>query len=87
MTNRMSFKLWIINVISFILFILLSITGLVSWLILPRGYGMRKGFLASLRHFLIEVHEWTALVFIFIIAVHVVLHWGYIKTNFKKYLN
>jgi hypothetical protein len=41
--------------------------------------------LMSLRHFFREVHEWTALLFIIVICVHLILHWGYIKTNLKKY--
>jgi hypothetical protein len=85
MTNKRTFRLWIINVISFTLFILLSITGLINWLILPKGYGVRTECLGSLRHFFIEVHQWTALAFVIIIAVHVILHWGYIKTNIRKY--
>jgi hypothetical protein len=31
-------KLWAVNSISFVLFILLSITGLINWLVLPKGY-------------------------------------------------
>jgi hypothetical protein len=41
--------------------------------------------LISLRHFFREVHEWTALLFIIIVFVHLILHWAYIKTNLKKY--
>jgi hypothetical protein len=85
MTNGKAFKLWIVNVVSFILFSLLGLTGLINWLALPKGYGNREGLLVSLRHFLVEVHEWTGLLFIIIIVVHIVLHWGYIKTNLKKY--
>ena len=85
MANRKTFKLWIVNVVSFVLFSLLSLTGLINWLVLPKGYGARGGFLVSLRHLLIEVHEWTALLFMIIIIVHVVLHWGYVKANLKKY--
>jgi hypothetical protein len=85
MTNRKTFKLWIVNVVSFVLFSLLSLTGLINWLVLPKGYGARGGFFVSLRHLLVEVHEWTALLFMVIIIVHIVLHWGYIKTNLKKY--
>ena len=84
MTNTRTLKLWIVNVVSFILFSLLGITGLINWLILPRGYGNREGFLASLRHFLIEVHDWTALLFIIVVVVHIVLHWGYIRTHLKQ---
>ena len=85
MANGKSFKLWIVNVVSFILFILLSITGLINWLILPRGFEARGSFLGSLRHFLRGIHEWAALAFIIIVAVHFVLHGSYIKNNLKKY--
>ena len=85
MPNGRSSKLWIVNVISFILFILLCSTGLLNWIVLPRGYETRGSFLVSLRHFLIAFHEWAALVFMIVVAVHIVLHWPYIKSNLKKY--
>ena len=85
MSNGRSSKLWIVNVISFILFIILCSTGLINWLALPKGYEARGSFLVSLRHFFIAFHEWAALVFMIVIAVHIVLHWPYIKSNLKKY--
>jgi hypothetical protein len=85
MSNGRSSKLWIVNVISFILFIILGSTGLLNWLVLPRGYEARGSFLVSLRHFFIAFHEWAALVFMIVVAVHIVLHWPYIKSNLKKY--
>lgn len=84
MANKKSSKLWIVNVISFILFIILSCTGLLNWLVLPRGYEARGSFLVSLRHFFITIHEWTALIFMIAIAVHIALHWTYIKSNLKR---
>ncbi len=63
MSNGRSSKLWMVNVISFILFIILCSTGLLNWLVLPRGYEARGSFLVSLRHFFIAFHEWAALVF------------------------
>jgi hypothetical protein len=36
MTNTRTFKLWIVNVASFILFSMLGLTGLINWLVLPR---------------------------------------------------
>jgi len=57
MTNTRVSRLWIVNVISFILVSLLSLAGLTNWLVLFRGYGARSGFLGSLRHFLVGVHE------------------------------
>jgi hypothetical protein len=85
MANGKSSKLWAVNVISFILFVILCSTGLINWLVLPRGYEARGNFLVSLRYFFIAIHEWAGLIFIFSIAIHIVLHWPYIKSNFKKY--
>ena len=85
MTNDRSSKLWKVNVISFILFVILCGTGLLNWLVLPRGYEARGSFLVSLRHFFIASHEWAALIFVIVVAVHIVLHWPYIKSNLKKY--
>jgi membrane protein implicated in regulation of membrane protease activity len=85
MSNGRSSKLWMVNVISFILFIILCSTGLINWLVLPRGYEVRGSFLVSLRHFFIAIHEWTALIFMIVVVVHIVLHWPYIKSNLKKY--
>ena len=85
MNNKKAVKLWTVNVLSLILFILLSVTGLLNWLVLPRGYEARGSVLVSLRHFLITIHEWTALIFIITIAIHIILHWKYIRSNLKKY--
>jgi hypothetical protein len=85
MSNGKSSKLWKVNVISFVLFIILCSTGLLNWLVLPRGYETRGTFLASLRHFFIAIHEWTALIFMIVVAIHIILHWPYIESNLKKY--
>jgi mannose/fructose/N-acetylgalactosamine-specific phosphotransferase system component IID len=78
-------RLWIVNVISFFLFSLLSVTGLMNWLLLPRGYGSGASFLVSLRHFLITVHEWTGLLFLIVIGVHISLHWVYVKKRLDSF--
>lgn len=85
MFNGRSSKLWIVNVTSFILFIILCSTGLLNWLVLPRGYQARGSYLVSLRHFFIAIHEWVALIFMVVVAIHIILHWPYIKSNLKKY--
>ena len=84
MVGKLS-RLWIVNVISFFLFSLLSVTGLINWLLLPRGYGSRAGFLVSLRHSLVTIHEWTALLFMIVIGVHISLHWAYVKKTLDRY--
>jgi len=84
MVGKLS-RLWIVNVISFFLFSMLSVTGLINWLLLPRGYGSGAGFLVSLRHFLMTMHEWTALLFMIVIGVHISLHWAYVKRSLDSY--
>jgi hypothetical protein len=85
MANGKASKLWTVNVISFILFVILCSTGLINWLVLPKGYQARGGFLVSLRHFFITMHEWVGMIFIVLVTIHIVLHWTYIKSNLKKY--
>jgi hypothetical protein len=85
MANGKALKLWTVNLISFILFVILCSTGLINWLVLPRGYQARGDFLISLRHFFINLHEWVGMMFIVLIIIHIVLHWTYIKSNLKKY--
>ena len=77
--------LWIVNIVSFILFLILTVTGLVNWLLIPRGHGAEGGVLISFRHFFREIHEWTALLFIIAVVIHLMLHWSYIKLNLKKH--
>lgn len=84
MTIRKTTHLWLINMVSFVLFVVLSLTGLINWLVLPKGYEAKGSFLITLRHFFVEIHEWTALAFMVTIAIHIFLHWGYVKTNLKK---
>jgi hypothetical protein len=83
-SNNKANQLWVVNLISFLLFSLLGVTGLINWLLLPRG-PRSGGFLFGLRHFLMNVHEWAALGFMIVVVIHLFLHWGYIKINLKRY--
>jgi|APHig6443717817_1056837.scaffolds.fasta_scaffold252313_1 Domain of unknown function (DUF4405) len=85
MPNNKSATLWSVNIISFILFLILTLTGLINWLLIPGGYRGEGGFMVSFRHFLRGIHEWTALLFIIAVFIHLVLHWSYIKLNLKKH--
>jgi hypothetical protein len=85
MPNNKAEKLWIVNIISFILIMVLAATGLINWLLIPGKYRGEGGFLMSLRHFLRGIHEWAALLFIVVVILHLMLHWVYIKSNLKKF--
>ena len=51
MAEKLS-RLWIVNVISFFLFSLLSVTGLVNWLVTSSGIRSKYGFLGFTETFL-----------------------------------
>ena len=85
MPNNKAAKLWFINIVSFILFMVLTVTGLINWLLIPRGFRGEGGFLMVLKHFFLEIHEWTALLFIVVVFIHLILHWPYIKSNLRKH--
>ena len=70
MAMQKKLKLWTINIISFVLFVLLAITGLINWLVLPHGLGRYGGFMAEVRHLLMELHAWLALLFLVAIVIH-----------------
>ncbi|WP_319524510.1 DUF4405 domain-containing protein [uncultured Desulfosarcina sp.] len=84
MASQKNMKLWVVDVVSFIVLSLLAITGLVNWLVLPRGGG-RNSWVTETRHFIMDVHAWLAVVFLLTIGVHIWLHWSYIKTNLARY--
>jgi hypothetical protein len=84
MSNRRSSKLWIVNVTYFILFIILCSTGLLNWLVLPKGYQGRGSFLISLRHLFIAIHEWVALIFMVVVAIHIILLLLKSDTNIRE---
>ena len=81
---KKSDTLWYVSILSFGFISILTITGLTNWLLLPRGYGAEGGGLFLIRHFFRAVHQWTALLLIVTVLVHLVLHWSYIKSKLKR---
>lgn len=84
MALQKKIQLWVVNVISLVLLSLLTLTGLVNWLVLPHGAGRRGGLLVETRHLLREVHAWVAVFFLVVIVIHLMLHWPYVRANLAK---
>ena len=84
MAMQRNVKLWTVNMVAFVLFALLAVTGLINWLVLPHGGGQRERLLIGTRHLLMSIHAWLAILFMVAIAIHLVLHWSYIKANLNK---
>ena len=75
-----------------ILFVFDCLSGLVIWLVLPRGerdfYNMRHGsgrvFLGLQRNVWVDLHAWVAVLIIAIIIVHLILNWNWVVGVTKK---
>ena len=70
----------IVNVLSFAFFFAVLISGIVLWVFLPGSRGTGQSvFLGFERHVWRSWHDWTGLVFTFLMAVHLILHRYWIK--------
>jgi len=84
MTDTKTTTRWLVNIIAFVLLAVLIVTGLLNWLLIPRGFEGGAGPLLSLRHGLRAIHQAGAILFMAIIAVHLWLHRSHITTQIRK---
>jgi hypothetical protein len=83
--SRVKLNAWV-NIAGFAAFLVLAVTGLVEYLFLPPGTGGRgRGgqpvatVLGMDRHDWGGIHNFAGIVFLGIAALHLVLHWRWIK--------
>lgn len=77
----------IVNTITFFPLLVTAITGIIIWLYLPRGLALgalgtiasHQTFLGIQRQIWLDVHTYLGLLFTALVAIHLVLHWYYIK--------
>ncbi|MEZ4528361.1 MAG: DUF4405 domain-containing protein [Desulfobacterales bacterium] len=85
MPNNRGFQLWVVNLLSSALLLVLMLTGLANAFLVPGGYETKAAGLSGLRHFLCDVHLYAALLFIAVMFAHLLLHRSYIAACLKKY--
>lgn len=83
MNQSQSVIRWILNIVLFILVVLLSVTGLINW-VLPGGGAPAAGIGSFIHHFTKEVHEVAAVLFMAAVFIHIWLHWAYVTTHLKR---
>ena len=83
----MKFKInALVNVLAFIALLFSAVSGFVLWFALPRGSGNTgEIFLEIARHSWTSIHNYSSLIFVLFVAVHLVLHFNWIK-NIGKML-
>ena len=69
---------FIIDVIAFIGFVMLTTTGVLMRYILPPGSGRYSTIWSFDRHQWGDLHFWISVVFFSVLALHLVLHWRWI---------
>ena len=74
----------IVDILMFLSFLIVVLSGFVLWLILPRG--AKNNFIFS-RGQWFPIHIWTSVTFIFFILVHLLLNHSLIKEYFQEIEN
>lgn len=88
---------FVIDLVSFLNLLGLAVTGFIMKYILPPGTGGLgralhsgggrediKELLSMTRHEWGRIHFYLAILFIILMVVHIVLHWGWIKNCFRS---
>jgi len=69
---------FIFDAVAFIGFVMLTTTGVLMRYILPPGSGHRTTLWSLDRHEWGDIHFWISIIFFFILALHLLLHWRWI---------
>jgi hypothetical protein len=69
-----------------VVFFISVFSGIVLWLVFPGGSGFGEGrglgeysFLSLSRRNFIDIHNFSSLVFLGLVFVHIAFHWNWIK--------
>lgn len=74
---------FIIDVVAFVGFIVLTTTGVLMRYVLPPGSGRYSTIWSLDRHEWGDIHFWISFVFFLILALHLVFHWRWIVNVLK----
>ncbi len=87
---------FVVDIVSFVIFLALAATGSILRYVLPPGSG-GQGFRGGrplpgpnqlwglVRHEWGDIHFWLAVTFVILMIVHIILHWGWIKCYVRSW--
>jgi len=80
---------YFVDVLMALAFIITSISGLILFFFLPEGLGRGNStdFLGLVRHDWGLIHNWSGIVMVVLVLIHLVLHWKWIVCMTKNILN
>lgn len=74
---------FIIDSVSFFAFVLLITTGVLMRYLLPPGSGRISTIWGWNRHDWGDIHFWIAVIFLSILALHLILHWDWVVCRIR----
>jgi len=93
LNKRCSFKMnknslkYFVDIVMFIDFCSLTMTGFFLGFILPAGRGVNKYFLGMHRHEWANIHLYFSLLFLLLFFLHLSLNWPWIVNTTRRYVN
>jgi len=77
---------YFIDLLMLIFFVINAITGLIIFFFLPTG--VKKGgyqeFLGIIKQNWVDLHNWSGLLLLLLVLIHLILHWNWIVSMTKS---
>lgn len=73
-----------VDIVMFLDFLALAISGFVLKLFVPRGSGKLGASFIFSRETWLSIHDFTAILIIILLFIHLILNWVWIKSMFKS---
>ncbi len=80
--RKKTWNIWI-DTLSYAAFVVLAMTGIIMYFILPPGSGKGMTIWNLDRHEWGDIHFWAAVSFFGLLVVHLILHWKWIVSVLK----
>ncbi|MBM9519609.1 DUF4405 domain-containing protein [Desulforhopalus vacuolatus] len=77
----------VVDIVMFIDFCSVTMTGFFLGFIIPIGRGVNKYFLGIHRQEWADIHLYFSLLFVFLLFLHLSLNWKWIVNTSKRYVN
>ena len=80
---------YFIDILMLIFFIINSITGLITFFFLPAGIkrGAYQEFSGIIKQNWVDVHNWSGLLLLLLVVIHLILHWKWIVSMTKALIH
>lgn len=78
---------YFVDIVMFIDFFFLTVTGFFLGFIVPAGRGVNKYFLGMHRLEWGNIHLYLSFLFLFLLCLHLSLNWPWIVNTTKRYVN